>query len=128
MTKKGVVNYTYPTKAIIAVYNLKFRQNNFEKYLLGQIKSHAKKQGHKFNLTIEDILIPKYCPYLGIKITKHVGKGKTPTNPSIDRIDIKKGYVKGNIIITSIKANYIKNILTVKELKMFAENILKIYN
>ena len=40
-----------------------------------------------------------------------------PNSPSFDRIDPTKGYVKGNVIIVSNKANVIKSNATVEELE-----------
>jgi hypothetical protein len=48
-------------------------------------------------------------------------------SPSLDRIDNTKGYIKGNIMVISNKANTMKNNATPKELTKFARWILKIY-
>ncbi len=47
------------------------------------------------------------CPVLGIKM--EVGdKNRNVNSPSIDKIIPEKGYVPGNVIIVSMKANRIK--------------------
>ena len=49
-------------------------------------------------------------------------------NHLIDRIDPKKGYVKGNIIVVSMRANRIKTDATVDEIRKvadFYEKLLK---
>ncbi len=67
----------------------------------------AKKKGLKFNLTPNDIDIPKLCPVLAIPLKRSFGT-RTDNSPSIDRIDSSKGYTKSNIVIISCKANIIK--------------------
>lgn len=62
-------------------------------------------------LTKEDIqnIYPydMICPVLGIKM--EIGeKNKNVNSPSIDKIIPEKGYVPGNVIIVSMKANRIK--------------------
>ena len=54
------------------------------------------------------------CPALGISMWFSDADG---VYPSVDRIDPKKGYIKGNVIWVSYKANRIKNDATVEELK-----------
>lgn len=62
------------------------------------------------------------CPYLGVKFEKR----NSDFVLSIDRIDSKQGYIKGNIEITSRLANTMKNKATNEQLIVFAKNILKV--
>ena len=90
-------------------------------------KKRAFKKNLDFNIDVE-YLIKKLietnymCPYLGVKFEKR----NSDYVLSIDRIDPTKGYVKGNIEITSRLANTMKNKATNSQLMIFAENILKI--
>jgi hypothetical protein len=94
---------------------------------LNQIKQRCKDRGEVFDLTLEDITIPKQCPYLGIELTTELGKGMLLSNTSVDRIDPTKGYVRGNIQIISLLANQMKNCANRDQLITFAKNILKIH-
>ena len=72
-------------------------------------KLRAKKKGLEFDITIDDITIPKLCPILGITLIKD-GIKQNDNSPSIDRINNLKGYTKDNIQVISWKANNIKGI------------------
>lgn len=71
-----------------------------------------------FNLTVEDIVIPKTCPVLGI--TLEMNSVRSDTSPTLDRIDNDKGYEKDNVIVVSWRANRLKADATVDEMKMLA--------
>jgi hypothetical protein len=103
-----------------------YSKENPEWYLLTKAKERAKLKGLEFNITVDDIIIPEYCPILEIKLTK--GKYKDYQNsPSLDRIDSNKGYIKGNIAVISVLANTMKNKATKELLEKFSKNILKYY-
>jgi len=90
-------------------------------------KKRAFKKNLDFNIDVEyvvkKLIETNYiCPYLGVKFEKR----NSDYVLSIDRIDPTKGYVKGNIEITSRLANTMKNKATNSQLIRFAENILKI--
>lgn len=95
------------------------------------LKSRAKRQNIPMELTKEDIkkAFPNdmICPVLGIKM--EVGKkNKNVNSPSIDRIIPEKGYVPGNVIIVSMKANLIKSFATPDEIfkvGKFYKNLLE---
>jgi hypothetical protein len=86
-------------------------------HMLNNSKQRAKSVGLEHTLTIDDIVIPDYCPVLNIKL--ETGDRKSHENaPSIDRIDNNKGYIKGNIMIMSTRANKLKKDATIDELIM----------
>lgn len=105
----------------------KERKENFEKELLNQTKSFAKKQGIVFTLIIDDVVIPKFCPLTETEITKSVGEGRILSNPYIYRKDESVGYIKENIIITCILANHLRSCATKEQIVAFAKNIKKMF-
>lgn len=97
------------------------RKNNWKyhptRHMLNNSKQRAKVAGLEHTLTIDDIVIPDFCPVLGIKL--ETGNRKEHHNaPSIDRIDNEKGYTKDNILVVSTRANLIKKDATIDELIM----------
>jgi len=80
----------------------------------------AKERAVKFDLpfliSLEDIIIPPLCPVLGspLKIAKGYAQ---PNSPSLDRIKPELGYVPGNIIVMSHRANRIKGDASLQELE-----------
>lgn len=95
----------------------------FKRYVIRRIKHKSKHNNIPFNLTIDDIIIPEYCPIFGIKLKLgfNSGAGGNSDSISIDRIDPNKGYIKDNILIISHKANTLKNNATLEELKKVLE-------
>jgi hypothetical protein len=73
-----------------------------------------------FAITIDDIWVPDKCPVLGIPLSTGSGRA-TDASPSLDRILASKGYVKGNIIVVSNRANWLRGNATTQELKRLAE-------
>lgn len=97
-------------------------KDSYRKYLLNTAKHRAKKKHLDFNITLEDIVLPKICPLLEIPLT--MSKGKASENSySLDRIDSSKGYIKGNVWVISNRANLLKNNATLEELELLVNNI-----
>ena len=105
-----------------------YLRDNFEYQLYRNAKSSAKQRNLEFNLDRSDVVIPEYCPYLGVKLTRIVDGGRQDTNASLDRLDNSKGYVKGNIQVISSKANFMKRNATIDELVIFAKGVLKTHS
>lgn len=68
-------------------------------------------------------IAPDTCPVFGRKFDAR-GGGFSPWSPSIDKINPKRGYVRGNIQIISMLANSMKRDANAKQLRQFANWIL----
>jgi hypothetical protein len=74
-------------------------------------------RGIAVTISEDDIesLITSHCPVLGV--TLRYGGPRASNTASLDRIDPTKGYVPGNVVIISDKANRIKSDATLEELR-----------
>jgi len=98
-------------------YQREKRRKNSLPYVLSQKKSTAKEKSIEFNLEVEDIIIPEFCPILGVKLAGPYEEPKENEDKyNIDRIDPNKGYTKDNIWVISRKANMIKTNATPEEI------------
>ena len=91
-----------------------------ESVMLKSAKKRAVKNSLPFDLCINDIVIPLLCPVLGITLNKN-NKGTCYNSPSLDRLIPSKGYVKDNVNIISMRANFIKNNASYDEVKKISE-------
>lgn len=88
-------------------------------------KQRCKASGREFSIAVEDVVIPDYCPILGIKLNMNSGKsGAYSNSPSLDRIDNSRGYTPDNIQVISQKANAMKHAASNEELHKFAEWVM----
>lgn len=85
--------------------------------LFKNARKHSQEKRVDFSITLQDIIVPEFCPILGIKLKVNVGQPKEDSY-SVDRINPSNGYIPGNIHIISYRANRIKNDATVKELEL----------
>ncbi len=98
-------------------------RENLNIRLFRSAKNRAKQENRPFDITPDDIIIPKYCPVLGIPL--FVSEDKCGNNsPSLDKIIPELGYIKTNIVVMSHRANTIKNDSTIEELEKIL-NFLK---
>ena len=88
--------------------------------MLSSAHTRARKRGIPFTITADDISIPSHCPVLGLPLEQGAGDRA----PSLDRIKPSLGYVPGNVIVISSRANRIKNDATPLELYAIAEFFL----
>lgn len=97
-------------------------RKNILRYLVKVARSRAKKKGIEFNITESHLLLPEFCPLLGIKMKINEGRVGEDSY-SIDKINPDKGYTKDNVWIISMKANAIKNNATIEEIELLAKNL-----
>lgn len=87
-------------------------------------KSRAKRAGVEFTIKLEDIAVPTKCPVFGTKLRfNNSGRGYSAKDDSasLDRINPNRGYVKGNVVVVSWKANRTKAGLTPREVCKLAD-------
>jgi hypothetical protein len=87
-------------------------------------RKRAKQKGLPFNIDVTDIVVPEFCPILGLRLER--GKGTVlPCSPTLDRIVQNMGYIKGNVHVITYRANSMKNDASPAEIIMFANWALK---
>jgi hypothetical protein len=97
------------------------------KPLIWAAKRRAKRKGIPFDICAADLLpLPTHCPVLGTKLNYGPGRGRklyeNGAAASLDRIHNNNlGYVKGNVIIVSLRANLLKGQATIEELRKIAD-------
>jgi hypothetical protein len=78
---------------------------------VNRARQRAKEKNLPYDLTAQHVyaITPTHCPVFGTEFA-FSGNGVTcPNSPSLDRLDSTKGYVKGNVVVISVKANSIKS-------------------
>ena len=84
------------------------------KYYIRKMLQHARNRARihsrVFDITIEDISIPEYCPVLNIALVH--GWEDDENCPTLERINNNKGYTPDNIMIVSALSNRVKNSAT----------------
>jgi len=83
--------------------------------LVQQVKARSKSRGITCTITSEDTPIPDVCPALGIPLVRAVDT-LSLNSASIDRIRPELGYIPGNVVVVSLKANMIKSSATAEEI------------
>lgn len=83
-------------------------------------KARAAKKEIEFDIAISDIVVPERCPiFESIILNSH----DLHSCPTLDRIDNRLGYVRGNVHVISHRANSIKGFATYDELTAVANYI-----
>jgi len=99
----------------------RYQDTAYTRKLLYAARRRATTKQIDFNLEEQDIVIPEYCPALGLKLQPVYGVTGRDSSPSLDRIDNNRGYVKGNVAVISFRANTLKNNATAEELRAIAD-------
>lgn len=92
--------------------------NTLEYRMWNGARRRAKANGIPFNIAINDIVIPEFCPvFPSIKLQSNTGGQQTDSSPTLDRLIPELGYTPSNITVISCRANRIKNNATIEELR-----------
>jgi hypothetical protein len=105
--------------ADMATYMRESRRLRPKVHMLVRARSRAKAKGVPFDVSVGDITIPKRCPVLNLPLRVSDGYADDQS-PELDRVVPSRGYVRGNVVVVSRRANRIKNDATVKELQQVA--------
>ena len=90
-----------------------WKKANRIRALLHTLRSRCRKLGVVCDLTAADIVIPEQCPVLGLRLDS----GPRECRASVDRKRPKRGYIRGNIAVISMRANRIKSDASIQELE-----------
>lgn len=93
-------------------------ENMYERF-----QTKKKNTKFEFDLKFSDLSFPLTCPLLNIPLNYLEENFRADNYPTFDRIDSKKGYVKGNVHVVSWRANRIKCDATQEELELIAHNL-----
>lgn len=91
--------------------------------LLQEARRRSKKKKQPFNLTKEYILElfnnqNGMCYWFNIPMIPSLSPSD-PAQPTIDKLDLKLGYVKGNVVLSCFAANMGRNITSAKRFREF---------
>lgn len=113
--------YAVKNRDRLRAIRLKSHHRDPRRKLLALARARSRKNGLGFNLSIEDVTIPVACPVLGIPLVVGGGTGFQDASPTLDRVNNSMGYVRGNVLVVSWRANRIKCDATPHELRSLAD-------
>ncbi|MHC2284454.1 hypothetical protein [Bradyrhizobium barranii] len=116
----------YREKEYAATKRRRSTPEGWARHQIAQIKHRAKKSGLTFDLTWESIVPPDNCPVFGTPLrlsggTTAKGYQPLPDAASVDRVDNRLGYVRGNVRVISFRANILKKDAAPEELRRLAD-------
>lgn len=99
-------------------------------YVMRGVRHRARKASIECDIDAEflNVLLEKQgelCAISKIPLTYTKGQGHIPTNASVDRIDPTRGYTKDNIQLVANQVNTMKSNLSLEQLMMWCNLILK---
>lgn len=113
-------NYNLINRDVLVEQGKQNRRLNPISYLFKGAKHRAKTKGVSFSINKADVIIPDICPIFDIPLA--VGEGTTHDgSPTLDRVTPDFGYIPGNIVVISHKANTIKSNGTAEEHRRIAD-------
>jgi hypothetical protein len=118
--KAQVKEYRINNPEKVSANKRRYYIENLPLMMLKSAQIRAKQEGILCTITIDDIVIPEYCPKLGTALHPSSRRSRDET-PSWYKIDPDQGYVPGNVQVISNKANTMKSNANRKELKAFAD-------
>lgn len=86
-----------------------------------QVKESAKERGIEFGLnltSVRNLLKAKRCHYTSLPFDHK----DTEASLTFDRLDYKKGYIKGNVVACRKSVNDLKNVLIEHPVSVFKDN------
>lgn len=92
-----------------------------EKRIYDRTKGRATRKGIPFDLELSDIILPSVCPVFGVPFIY----GDHMWTYSIDKLKPELGYIKGNIVIISNRANMLKGSATANEIGLLHKWLLE---
>lgn len=120
---EDVKKYREANRPKIQEKGREYYRRKLKNRLLNAARARSRKYGYEFDLTEKDIVLPKYCPLLGIEMfVTESRKGSKHSSFSLDRIDSSKGYTKDNVWVISHKANSMKSDSNYEDFKKMADN------
>lgn len=87
------------------------------RFALSAARARAKKAGLPFTITRADVPVPEFCPVFGVPLSHGCDDD---TSAEIDRIENHLGYVPGNVLVISRRANRLKRDATLAEMQVLA--------
>lgn len=105
----------------------KWKRRNRKSAWSASVVSNCRARAKRKN--VECTITPAYmreittdrCPVFGTRFVFAGNGGILPSSPSIDRLDPSKGYIEGNVVVISMKANTIKSAYGSKDLYKVAD-------
>lgn len=91
-----------------------------QRFKFSRKKTNASRIGYEWTINFGDLVWPTHCPILGLELD-YFAETRQENSVSFDRIDSSSGYVTGNVLVLSWRANRIKNDGTAMEHRKIAD-------